>query len=168
MASLGLWTLPFCSLVSISPNEDSVNLQSGLNLSDVSVALHRFPSSHAPVFLGWHLNGVGLLPPLAATTTTVRQQGPPVGRRARGTWTATLDLVQKTMHLGATLLATQAGLNEYARDKRLGLLVLHSASCQATLQRGLLKPQQSDLFALPYASMLQFRQPRALHLLAQL
>ena len=37
-------------------------LQSGLNLSDVLVALHRFPSSHAPVFLGWHLNGVGPLP----------------------------------------------------------------------------------------------------------
>ena len=45
MASLGLWTLPFFSLVSISPNEDPVNLQSGLNLSDVLVALHRFPST---------------------------------------------------------------------------------------------------------------------------
>ena len=154
MASLGLWTLPFCSLARISSTFCSV----------ASLPIESTPLS----FLGWHLNGVGPLPPLAATTTTVRQQGPPVGRRARGTWTATLDLVQKTMHLGATLLATQAGLNEYARDKRLGLLVLHSASCQATLQRGLLKPQQSDLFALPYASMLQFRQPRALHLLAQL
>ena len=28
MASLGLWTLPFCSLVSISPNEDPVNFES--------------------------------------------------------------------------------------------------------------------------------------------
>ena len=33
----------------------------GLNLSDVFVALHRLLSSHAPVFLGWHLNGVCLL-----------------------------------------------------------------------------------------------------------
>ena len=30
---------------------DFAILQSGLNLSDVLVALHRFPSSHAPVFL---------------------------------------------------------------------------------------------------------------------
>ena len=57
MASLGLWTLPFCSLAYISPTVDFVNLQSGSNLSDVFVVLHRFPSSHAPVFLGWHLNG---------------------------------------------------------------------------------------------------------------
>ena len=68
---------------------DFVNLQSGLNLSEVFVALHRFPSSQAPVFLGWHLNGVGPLPPPAATLTTARRQGPPVGRRARGTRTAT-------------------------------------------------------------------------------
>ena len=135
MASLGLWTLPFCSLVSISPNEDSVNLQSGLNLSDVLVALHRFPSSHAPVFLGWYLNGVGPLPPPAATTTTVRRQGPPVGRRARGKWMATLDYVQKTLYLGALLLATQDGRSEYARDERSGLLILPSASCAATSQR---------------------------------
>ena len=67
MASLGLWTLPFCSLVWISPTVAFVNLQSGLTLSDVLVALHRFPSSHAPVFLGGHLNAVGPLPPPAAT-----------------------------------------------------------------------------------------------------
>ena len=79
IASLGLWTLPFCSLACFS--------------SDVLVALHRFPSSHAPVFLGWHINGVGPLPPPAATTITARRQGPPVDRRARGTWTATLDYV---------------------------------------------------------------------------
>ena len=121
MASLGLWTLPFCSLVSISPNEDPVNLQSGLNLSDVLVALHRFPSSHAPVFLGWHLNGEGPLPPPAATLTTARRQGPPVGRRARGTRTTILAYVQKTLHLGAWLLATQDGESEYARDERSGL-----------------------------------------------
>ena len=121
MASLGLWTLPFCSLVSISPNEDPVNLQSGLNLSDVLVALHRFPSSHAPVFLGWHLNGEGPLPPPAATLTTARRQGPPVGRRARGTRTTILAYVQKTLHLGALLLATQDGESEYARDERSGL-----------------------------------------------
>ena len=74
--------------------------------------MHRFPSSHAPVFLEWHLKGVVPLPPPAATTTTVRMQGPPVGRCARGTRTATLDYVQKTLHLGALLLATQDGLSE--------------------------------------------------------
>ena len=99
------------------------------------MALHRFPSSHARVFLGWHLNGVGPLPPSAATTTTARRQGPPVGRHARGTWTATLDYVQKTLHLGALLLATQDGRSEYARDERSGLLVLLSARCAATQQR---------------------------------
>ena len=121
MASLGLWTLPFCSLVWVSPTVGFVNLQSGLNLSDVLVALHRFPSSHAPVFLGWHLNGVGPLPPPAATLTTARRQGPPVGRRARGTRTTILACVQKTLHLGALLLATQDGESEYARDERSGL-----------------------------------------------
>ena len=120
MASLGLWTLPFCSLVSISPNEDPVNLQSGLNLSDVLVALHRFPSSHAPVFLGWHLNGVGPLPPPAATLTTARRQGPPVGRRARGTRTTILAYVQKTLHFGALLLATQYGVAPPKNGAALG------------------------------------------------
>ena len=85
---------------------DFAILQSGLYFSDVLLALHRFPSSHAPVFLGWNLNGVGPLPPPAATAITVRRQGPPVGRCARGTWTATLDYVQKTLHLGALLLVT--------------------------------------------------------------
>ena len=121
MASLVLWTWTFCSLACFS--------------SDVLVALHRFPSSHAPVFLGWHLNGVGPLPPPAATTITARRQGPPVDRRARGTWTATLDYVQKTLHLGALLLATQDGRSGYARDERAGLLVLLSARCAATQQR---------------------------------
>ena len=92
---------------------DVAILQSGLNLSDVLVTLHRFPSSHAPVFLGWHLNGVDPLPPPAATLTTARRQGPPVGRRARGTRTATLAYVQKTLHLGALLLATLDGQPEY-------------------------------------------------------
>ena len=99
--------------------------------------MHRFPSIHAPVYLGWHLNGVGRLSPPAATLITVRRQGPPVGRRARCTWTATLDYVQKTLHLGALLLATQDGRSEYARDERSGLLVLPSARCAAT-------PQGSD------------------------
>ena len=85
---------------------DFANLQSGLNLSDVLVALQSFPSSHAPVFLGWHLNGVGPLPPPKVNTITARRQGPPVGRCARGTWTASLDYVQRTLHLGALLLAT--------------------------------------------------------------
>ena len=93
MASLGLWVLLFCSLARISPTFCSV----------ASIPIESTPL----FFLGWHLNGVGPLPPPAATTTTARQQGPPVGRRARGTWTATLDYVQKTLHLGALHLATQ-------------------------------------------------------------
>ena len=89
--------------------------------------------------------------------------GPPAGRRARGTWTATLDFVQKTLHLGATFLGTLDGLDEYTRDKRSGLLALHSASCSATLQRSRPKSQQPDLFAPRYTSMLYVCQPRALH-----
>ena len=77
---------------------------------------------------------MGPLPPPAATTITARRQGPPVDRRARGTWTATLDYV-KTLHLGALLLATQDGRSEHARDARSGLLVLLSARCAATQQR---------------------------------
>ena len=146
MASLGLWTLPFCSLVWISPTVDFVNLQSDLNLSDVLVALHRFPSSHAPVFLGWHLNGVGLPPP-AATLTTARRQGPPVGRRARGTRTATLDYVQKTLHLGALLLATQDGQSEYARDERFGLLVLALCLLRCNPAEELIQASKPDLLA---------------------
>ena len=102
---------------------------------DVLVALLLFPSSHAPVSLGWHLNGVGPLPPPTATTITARRRGPPVDRRARGTWTATLDYVQMTLHLGALFLATQDGRSEYARDERSGLLVFLSARCAATQQR---------------------------------
>ena len=116
---------------------DFAILQSGLHLSNVLVALHRFPSSHSPVFLGWHLNGVGPLLPPAATTMRERRQGPPVDRRARATWTATLDYVQMTLHLGALLLATQDGRSLYARDERSGLLVLPPARCAAT-------PQKSD------------------------
>ena len=82
MASLGLWALPFYSLARISPTFCSV------------ASLPTEPTSLS--FLGWHPDGVGPLPPPAATTTTARRQGAPVGRRARGTWTATLDYVQKT------------------------------------------------------------------------
>ena len=118
MASLGLWTFPFCSLARISSTFCSVA---------------SLPIESTPLFfLGWNLNGVGPVPPLAATTTTARRQGPPVGRRARGTWTTNLDFVQKTLHLGATLLATEDGLNEYPRHRMPGLLVPHSASCHAT------------------------------------
>ena len=46
-----------------------------------------------------------------------------------------MDDVQKTLHLGALLLATQDGRSEYARDERSGLLVLLSARCAATPQR---------------------------------
>ena len=102
-------------------------LQSGSNIFDVLLHCIASYRINAPVFLGWHLNGVGPLPPPAATTTTARRQGYPVGRRARDTWTATLDCVQKTLHLGALLLATEDGQTEYARDERSGLLVLHFA-----------------------------------------
>ena len=101
---------------------------------------------------------MGPLPPPAAT-----RQGAPVGRRARDTWTATLEYVQKTLHLGAMLLATQDSQNEYARDKRPGLLILHSNSFSATLQRSRPKPQQPNLLAPRYASMLYFCRPRAVH-----
>ena len=46
---------------------------------------------------------------------------------------------------------------------KLGLLVLPSASCSATLQRSRPRPQQPDLFAPRHASMLYISQPRALH-----
>ena len=125
-------------------------LQSGLNLSDVFVALHRFPSSRAPVFLGWHLNGVGPIPSPAATTTTARRQGPPVGRRARGTRTAALAYVQKTLHLGPLLLATQDGRSEYARHERSGLLVLplcllRCNSAEELIQASKTRPARSAL-----------------------
>ena len=86
-----------------------------------------------------------------------------VGRRACGTWTTTLDFVQNTMHPGATILPSQDGLNEYARDYRPGFLVPH-----ATPRRSRPKPQQPDLFAPRYASMLQICRPRAPHLPASL
>ena len=54
-------------------------------------------------------------------------------------------------------------LESKPRDKRPGLLVLTSASCSATLQRSRPKPQQPDLFAPRYASMLYICQPRAPH-----
>ena len=98
---------------------------------------------------------MGPLPPRAATTTTVRRRGPPVDRRARGTRTTTLDFVQKTLHFGATLLGTHDGLNEYARDRRPGLLVPHFAGCHATPRRIRPKPPQPDVFAPRYASMLK-------------
>ena len=133
---------------------DFVNLQPGLNLSDVFVALHRFPSSHAPVFLEWHLNGVGPLPPPSATTITVRRQGPPVGRRARGTRTANFIYVQKTLHLGALLLATQDGRSEYARDERSGLLVLALCLWRCNPEEELIQVSTPVLLAPREASML--------------
>ena len=140
MASFGLWTLPFCSLAGISPTFCSVA---------------SLPIESTPLFfLGWHLNGVGPLPPPAATTTTARRQGPPVGRRARDTWTATLDYVQKTLHLGAMLLSTQDGQNECARDKRPGLLVPYFAGFYTTPRKSRPNPHRTDLFAPRYASML--------------
>ena len=127
---IGLGTLPFCSLARISPTFCSVT---------------SLPIESTPLFfLGWHLNGVGPLPPRAATTTTARRQEPPVGHRARGTWTATLNYVQKTLHLGAMLLATPDGQNKYARDKRPGMLVPHFAGCYATPPRSRPKPHQPD------------------------
>ena len=144
---VSLWTLPFCSRARIYPTFRSVS----------SLPIESKPLS----FFGWHLNGVGPLPPPAATTTTVRRQVPPVGRRARDTWTTTLDFVQKTLHLGAMLLATQDGRYEYVRDKRPGLQVPHSAGCHATPQRSPPKPHQPDLFAPRFASMLHICRPHA-------
>ena len=45
--------------------------------------------------------------------------------------------------------------NEYARDKKPGLFVSHSASCDITKQRSRHKPQQPYVFAPRYASMLR-------------
>ena len=87
---------------------------------------------------------MGLLP-LSATTTTVRRQGRPVGRRARATWATPMDFVQKTVHLGATLPAIQDGLEEYTSDKRPGVLVLHSVTCHATSQRSRPKPKRPNV-----------------------
>ena len=85
------------------------------------------------------------------------------------TWqTATLDYVQKTLNLGALLLATQDGQNENARDKRPGLMVPHFAGCYTTPRRNPPKPHRPDLFAPRYASMLCFCQPRTPHLTASL
>ena len=112
------------------------------------MALHRFPSSHARVFLGWHLNGVGPLPPSAATTTTARRQGPPVGRRARGTRTGILAYVQKTLHLGALLLATQDGESEYSRDEWSGLLLLALCLLRCNSAEELIQAPTPDLLAL--------------------
>ena len=133
---------------------DFAILQSGLHLFDVLVALHRFPSSHAPVFLGGHLNGVGPLPPPAATTITVRRQGPPAGRRAHGTWTATLDYVQKTLHLGALLLRDSGRPVRVhtRREVRLAGLALCPLRCNPAEERS--EPQQPDLLAPRKASML--------------
>ena len=128
--------------------------------------MHWFPSSHAPVFLGWHLNGVGPLPPPAATLTTARRQGPPVGRRARGTRTAILAYVQKTLHLGALLHATQDGQSEYARDERSGLLVLALCLLRCNLAEELPQHQTCSLCAKP--ACCDFCPPRASHLTASL
>ena len=76
--------------------------------------------------------------------------------------------MQKTLHLGALLLATQYGRSEYAREERSGLLVLPSASCSATPRRSRPKPQQPDLLAPRKASMLRFCPPRASLLTASL
>ena len=149
MASLGLWTLPFCSRAGISPPLCSI----------ASLPIEPTPQ----LFFGWHLNGVAIPPP-APTTTTVRRQAPPVGRGARGTWTTTLDSVQKTLNVGATLRAIQDGLNEYVRDKRPGVLVPHSAGCNATPQRSRSKSLNSQtcfLRATPSCSKLTSTAPRA-------
>ena len=79
-----------------------------------------------------------------------------------------MDYVQKTLHVGALLLATQDGQNEYARDKRSGLLVPLFAGCYTTPRRSRPKHHRPDLFAPRYASMLNFCQPRAPHLTALL
>ena len=126
---------------------DFAILQSGLHLSDVLIALHRFPSIHAPVFLGWHLNRVGPLPPPATTTMTARRQGPPFDRRARGTSTATLDYVRKTLHRGALLLSDSGRPIRVhtRREVRLAGLALCPLRCNPAEERS--EPQQPDLLA---------------------
>ena len=79
-----------------------------------------------------------------------------------------LGLRAETLHLGSTLLANWDGLNEYARDKRPGLAVLHFVGCHATPRRSRPKPQLPDLFAPRYASMLRICRHRAPHLPASL
>ena len=109
---------------------------------------------------------MGPLPPPATTTTTDRTGLLLVA--ARVAWTATLHYVQKTLHHGAMLLATQDGMYEYARDTRPRSQVPHLAGCHVTPQRSRPKPQQPDFFSPRYASILQICQPRAPHLPAQL
>ena len=145
MASLGLWTLPFCSLARSLRR---------------FVALHRFPSSQRPRLSSDGISTEWVLSPLQRRPL---QQWASCWLPRTCTWTATLDYVQMTLHLGAMLLGIQDGQNEYARDKRPDLLVLHSASCSATLQRSRPKPHQPDMFAPRYASTLCIGQLRALH-----
>ena len=86
------------------------------------VALHRFPSSQRPCLSSDGISTEWVLFPLQRRPlTTVRPQGPPVGRRAGGTWTATWDYVQKTLHLGAMLL--DPGRPERVRPRQEARLV---------------------------------------------
>ena len=70
--------MPFCNLRRISPTFCTVAL---------------LPIEPTPLlFIGWHINGVDILPPPPTTTTTVRRQGRPVGSRARASWMTLLRL----------------------------------------------------------------------------
>ena len=84
------------------------------------MALHSFPSSQAPVYLGWHPNGVGLLPLPAVTTMTVRPQGPPVGRRARKHADDSLGLRAEDASPRSDAPRGSRRLAAYARDRNPG------------------------------------------------
>ena len=148
-----LMDIPILQSCSISPTFCSV----------ASLPIESTPLS----FLGWHVNGVGPIPP-PATTTIVRRHGPPVGRRARGTWTATSDYVQKTLHLWSNA-PRDSGRPERVRPRQ-GARLVGPALCRLPCnpRRSRPRPHQRDLFAPRSASMKQFYQPRAPHLTASL
>jgi len=55
--------------------------------------------------------------------------------------------VQKTLHLGALLHATQDGQSEYARDERSGLLVLALCLLRCNPAEELIQASKPDLLA---------------------
>ena len=104
---------------------------------------------------------MGPLPPPVATIITARRQGPPLGRRARDTWMATLYFVQKTRYLGATLLGTwRAETSTPETRGKAGWSCTLPAARQHC--RGA-DPSLNKQTCSRYASMLRVRQPRALH-----
>ena len=112
--------MPFCSLARISPTFCSVA---------------SFPIESRPCFSRMASQRSASYSPSSGDHYNSVKAGASCWPPCNCTWTATLDYVQKTLHFGALLLATQDGRSEYARDERSGLLVLPSARCAATPQR---------------------------------